>query len=279
MDLIEQLTALVQKPTELKREEGQTPLAVIPDNMTLVDLEKHDANPSRIRQSVSLTSIGKFVQLVNRFSNEHSIVFIAPDLKSLGGGAGKPLATAVIDYHRTGAPEWGSNRISLEARASLAYQKLMELDGKLMDQPDFAKSLEELARFSHTHAQADLLEIAQTMRLTSKGEFKNYDDEVSGSVDIRYDLQVQASAGTTERKLSVPTEIGFSVSLIEGLPAAVVPVKLLYRTPASPGQKVQMGIKIIDRTWIEEAAIAGVTERIETETNLEAYPGTFRLGE
>lgn len=276
-ELIEQLVSALQQPRELERKPGQEPLAIIPDNMTLVDLEKFDAHPSRVRQHVSLTSIAKFTQLVNRFKNDLSIVFIAPDLKSLGSG-GKPLATAIIDYHSTDKPEWGSNRICLEARPSLAYQKLMDLDNKLMDQPDFAKALEEIARFSNTHAQADLLEIAQTMRLTSKGEFKNYDDEITGSLDIRYDVAVSATAGV-ERKLTVPTEIGFKVSLIDGLDAVVVPVKLLYRTPAGPGQKVQMGIKIIDRTWIEEAAIAGVTQLIEDETALEAYPGTFRLGE
>lgn len=276
-ELIDTLLSALQKPTELPREVGQKPLAIIPDNMTLVDLEKFDANPSRIHQHISLTSIAKFTQLVNRFKNELSIVFIAPDLKSLGRD-GKPLATAIIDYHATDKPEWGNNRICLEARPSLAYQKLMDLDNKLMDQPDFAKALEEIARFSNTHAQADLLEIAQTMRLTSKGEFKNYDDEITGSLDIRYDVAVSATAGV-ERKLTVPTEIGFKVALIDGLEAVVVPVKLLYRTPAGPGQKVQMGIKIIDRTWIEEAAITGVTQLIEDETLLEAYPGTFRLGE
>lgn len=274
--LIGQLISALQNqgPQILKRDGAAGPLAVVPDNMGVVDLEKYGIAPTAIRQSVELHNLEDFTSLVNRFKNDASIIFVSPNLKSLAGGG--TLATAVIDYHGKDAPAWGNNTITLKARASLAYEKLMALDGKLLPQPDFAVAIEDVSAFASSIPRADLLEIAQTLRLTSKGDFSNFNDEASGSVDFRYNLQVNASAGTSvERKLTVPAQVSFKVAVLDGLDPVDVPVKLLYRTPNSTNDKVQMGFKILDRAWIEDAALQQVASTISEGTKLEAFKGGF----
>ena len=274
--LIGQLISALQNqgPQILKRDGAAGPLAVVPDNMGVVDLEKYGIAPTAIRQSVELHNLEDFTSLVNRFKNDASIIFVSPNLKSLAGGG--TLATSVIDYHGKDAPAWGNNTITLKARASLAYEKLMALDGKLLPQPDFAVAIEDVSAFASSIPRADLLEIAQTLRLTSKGDFSNFNDEASGSVDFRYNLQVNASAGTSvERKLTVPAQVSFKVAVLDGLDPVDVPVKLLYRTPNSTNDKVQMGFKILDRAWIEDAALQQVASTISEGTKLEAFKGGF----
>jgi uncharacterized protein YfdQ (DUF2303 family) len=274
--LIGQLISALQNqgPQILKRDGAAGPLAVVPDNMGVVDLEKYGIAPTAIRQSVELHNLEDFTSLVNRFKNDASIIFVSPNLKSLAGGG--TLATAVIDYHGKDAPAWGNNTITLKARASLAYEKLMALDGKLLPQPDFAVAIEDVSAFASSIPRADILEIAQTLRLTSKGDFSNFNDEASGSVDFRYNLQVNASAGTSvERKLTVPAQVSFKVAVLDGLDPVDVPVKLLYRTPNSTNDKVQMGFKILDRAWIEDAALQQVASTISEGTKLEAFKGGF----
>lgn len=274
--LIGQLISAIQSqgPQLLERDGAAGPLGVIPDGMSVVDLEKYGLAPTSIRQSVELHNLADFTSLVNRFKNAASIIFVSPNLKSLAGGG--TLATAVIDYHGKDSPAWGNNTITLKARASLAYEKLMALDGKLMPQPEFAVAIEDVSAFASSIARGDLLEVAQTLRLTSKGDFSSFNDEASGSVDFRYALQVNASAGTSvERKLSVPAQVTFRVAVLDGLDAVDVPVKLLYRTPNSSSDKVQMGFKILDRAWIEDAALQQVAETISEGTELEAFKGGF----
>ena len=93
-------------------------------------------------------------------------------------------------------------------------------------------------------------------------------------MDFKFDLQVRASAGTQERKLTVPSHLGFHVPLIDGMAPTDVQAKFLYRVPDGPGGKVQLGIRIVDRPWLEDAAIRDVAAVVAEETGLPVYVGT-----
>lgn len=264
------------------------PLAVAPDDFKVHDLEAFAERPTRIRETVVLTGLTSFIPYVNRFKNHSSTIFVVPDLSQLSKSS--TLATAVIDYHLakplqlvdgSGPPEvlapgarWGSHKVTLKASPSLAYAKLLEIDSKLMAQDEFARWVEGMARFATSHAAADLIELARTLQLTSKGAFKTFDDDFSGSVGFVYDVQVRADAGSAERRLTVPQEIVFQVALIDGLDEVPVPVKFLYRVPAEVGGKVQVGIKIIDRLWLEKAAIDTVAAKLHADTELDVFVGS-----
>lgn len=251
----------------------------VPENYNLHSLEEFEPAPNRIRATVEAVGIDSFTSYINRFKNPDSTIFITPDLTQLAHGA--CLATAVIDYHASGTaeflerPRWGDHVVTLYARPSLPYAKLLALDGKLLDQPSFAQALEDIARFSSSHPAADLIEVARTISLTSKGDFKSFEDELSGSVDFKFDLAVRASAGTQTRSLTVPSVIAFNIPLIEGLSPVTVEAKFLYRVPDGPGGKVSLGIKIVDRVWLEDAAIREAHTKIAELTSLPVYVGKF----
>lgn len=274
-EIIASLVAAIAQPQKIDVD-GHDIIALPPGWITEDNTDLRDS-PVRVEQVVTMTGLPSFLDYVNRFKGASSSIFITPDLTQLANGA--VLARAFLDYHTEDAamgaiPAWLRHEVKLTARPSLAYAKLLAMDGKLMDQPTFATSLEDIARFASSHDAADLLEIARTLSLTSKGDFKSFEDEFSGSVDFRYDLAVRASAGTQERKLSVPSHIDFTIPLIDGLSPVQVQAKLLYRVPDSPGGKVSLGVRIVDRVWLEEAAITETAGNISEATSLPVYVGS-----
>lgn len=271
------LVALVG-PSQL---DPKSRLLLMHEDQKIHDLEHLAERPARIRQHFAAAGIDAFTGYVNRYKDANSTIFITPTLTQLANGA--VLATAVLDYHESGAPElsgdndprWGQHVVTLAARPSLPYAKLLALDGKFMDQPQFAQALEDIARFASSHSQADLVETARTISLTSKGDFKSFEDELSGSVDFKFDVRVGATAGTAERKLTVPSTIDFTIPLIDGLDPVVITTKFKYRVPESPGAKVTLGIQIVDRVWLEDAAIAEAKGKLADATGLPVYVGAL----
>lgn len=279
-ELIAAVLGLAAKP-EIVVIDGNEVL-LRPDGWDLQGLEHYRQRPDRIENTITITGVDSFLQYVNRFKGAESSIFITPDLTQLANGA--TLATAIIDYHggedtdQTGSgrqlADHQTHKVLLRGRPSIAYGKLLALDGKLLAQDEFARALEDIARFSSSHAAGDLLDIARTLSLTSKGDFKSFEEEFSGSVDFKFDLQVRASAGTQERKLTVPSHLGFNIPLIDGMAPTELQAKFLYRVPDGPGGKVQLGIRIVDRPWLEDAAIRDVAAVVAEETGLPVYVGT-----
>lgn len=267
----------------LDRFKPQEPVAIIdvpslPNGVVAIhqdyrveDTENLEEKPHAIRAGVALVGIGSFVNYVNKFKDSDSLLFVSPDVTSIGRG--QALATAVLDYHGKDDPRWGRHVVTLSAGPGKVYEKLIALDGKLLDQSEFAKLIEELAKFSLNVPPATLLEICRTLKLSQKGEFKSAEDDVSGSVDFVFNVAVSASAGSADQRLTVPQEIVFRASPIEGMAEVEVPVKFLYRVPEQVGGKVQVGIKIIDRTWLEKAAIEMVAEKLTEDTGLLTLTG------
>lgn len=254
-------------------------VVAINDGYSAKNLEYHLPTPTRVRAKTNLTSVPDFVNYVNRFKSADSILFVTPTLESLSKNGN--IVTAILDFHKQGpegTPQWGDHRVYMSARPSQAYQKLIDIDKQFLDQQEFAKKVEELAKFCNSHAAADIVEIARTLQLFSKGEFRSFDDDVSGSTDLAYSVQVTGKAGTQERHLTVPNEISFYVPLIDGMDAQLVPVKFKYRVPEEAGGKVRMGIEIIDRVWLEKAAVEAVAQKVSVETDLLALVGTFEAG-
>lgn len=279
--LLQQFVAAIAQPVHIRREDVE--FTALPPGWEATNVNDLRTAPERVGTHVTLLGLDSFNSYVNRFKNGHSTIFITPDLTKLSGSM--TLAKAFLEYHEAGGgtaptrPVFLTHVASLTARPSLVYSKLLELDGKLMDQTAFAQALEDIARYSSSHAAADLLEVARTINLTSKGAFKNYEDDFSGSTEFRFDLQVSANAGTQERRLVVPSTIEFRCPLIDGLSETTVQTKFQYRIPSGPDGRVQLGIKVNDRAYLEEQAILEAASSIAESTGLHVLVGELSCSE
>lgn len=253
-------------------------------DLAATPVENYNAiGPAKIEETIVLYNLGSFLAYVNRFKNADSTIFVTPDVSTISKSS--VIATAVIDYHQSAhqsvqseqeeRARWGIHTAKLMAAPSLAYLKLLNLHDKMLPQDVFARELNEIAKFSSSHAVADLMEIARTLSLTSAGQFQSFEDDLSGSVEFAYNVKVKASAGSQTQRLTVPSEIGFHVPVLDGSDATNVLCDFRYNIPDGPEDKVKLGIRIKDKTWIEKEALDGVAARIGDGTQLMTLSGTF----
>jgi uncharacterized protein YfdQ (DUF2303 family) len=250
------------------------PAVALPDGWKVESLEKLANSPSRVRQRLTVHRVTDFVDYVQRYKEPSSLIVFASKLS-----VGAPLAEAHLDYHHRDQlthASWNEHRIAFAPQPSLAYAMLTALDGKLMDQAAFAQAIRDLTRFVEEPKAADLLEVIRTLTLTSKGDFQSYDDDLTGSVQLRFDLQVSANAGTQNRKLDVPRELIFKLPVLEGDGSddSLIRAELLYRIPRGAGEKVQLGVRLPDRLWLERDLIQALADGIRQETGLLTIVGS-----
>lgn len=268
-DLIEQLSQLLGKPQLIEAPNTHADAVALPPGWKAESLEKFALTPARIEQRITTQRVVDFANYVNRYKEPHSLIVMAPSLS-----IGQPLAEAHIEYHErdteigVSMPHWNKHRAVYAPLASPAYQMLLDIDNKLFPQAEFATRIRDVARFVVQPAAADLLEVIRTLALTSKGEFASFDDDLTGSVQMRFDLQVSASAGTQQRKLDVPRELTFHVPLLLDSEPQTVRAELVYRIPRTKGDGVTLGIRLPERVWMEQALIEAQATAIGEATGL-----------
>lgn len=251
------------------------PMAILPDDHKLIDLERFSQFPSRTRKTVDLTTAKSFYNYVDRFKKKGSVAFVTPNLDTVN--ANSTIATVVFDYDDPELPQWGTHKANLKARPSLPYALLQQLHDKFYAQPDFAKMLKKLARFATAPDAATMLEIAQSLSLTSSGEFEHLEDDVSGSVKLNYSVAVSAKANSASQKkaLDVPEHFEFQMPVMEGGDPQTISCEFRYRVPASAESKLALGISIVDKEYIEKDALDAVALGIVETTGLLVLMGSY----
>lgn len=253
----------------------------VPAGYQVTGIEQFREFPRHIKETLRLTTIGSFCDYVNRYKREgESLVMINPDLATIN--ATSALATAFIDYHTPNSPtriaeqpRKASHQAAFHPTPSPAYAMLCSMDGKLLEQDAFCLHLRDLTRFCTSHPGGELLEIIRTLSLTSRGEYQSHNDDVNGSVRLKYNVDVEASAGTQEKSLTVPSTISFAVPVfLDDAETTEIVTELCYRTPRQSGGKVQLGLRLPDRLWLEHQRIEAVASKIRDATGLLVLTGT-----
>ena len=248
------------------------PLVSVPKDFTVKSLEPFMPAPNRIDGVTDLHQYGAFVEYVNRYKSAWARIFVSPDIVFKTGGE---LAVAHLDYPGPDVPEWSTHSARLLVQPSLEYKLLTDLDSKLLSQDDFARMMLLLSRFCSSMSGADLLELAQRLTLTSKGGFRSFNDDFNGSVNFAYDVQVSAKVDSTATKtIEVPSTITFNMPMLIGGEAVSIVADFLYRIPEEPGGKINMGLRLTDRLYVERDLLNALVSQLGGDTNLPTAVGT-----
>lgn len=249
------------------------PIAAVPDGVQLKSLEQLLPAPLRTVGTTRLHQYPAFVAYVNKYKTPDGMIFVAPDIAFRTGGT---LAHAVLDFPAPDKPSWSGHCAELIVQPSIEYKMLTDLDGKLLEQDVFARSMLNLARFCTSMSAADLLELAQKLTLTSKGAFRSINDDLSGSVSVAYDVQVSAKvdSGTTTKNIDVPSSISFNLPMLLGGSPVSINADLLYRIPDEAGGKIKLGIRLPDRVYVERDVLEALVAQLSTDTNLAVAVGS-----
>ncbi|SHY14284.1 DUF2303 family protein [Mycobacteroides abscessus] len=107
-------------------------------------------------------------------------------------------------------------------------------DGRFHTQLEFGDLIEQAGHLITSHQAADVMEIVDSIRASSKGSFESGIKRATSSVNLTYSEEVSAKAGTATRQLEVPREITLSARPFEDYP--VIEVRCWLRLNISQGQ-------------------------------------------
>ena len=149
--------------------EGRSFLIVPPGSDALDITDPQDrAQPKRVIQGVTVQTVDSLVDYVARFSNTESVLFADISGNSI---------TALIDYHAAAqegvvTPEQVGHRASMVLPFSEEWRTWTSISGKLMEQLEFARFLEENACDVAAPSGADLLETVRDLQARRKVDFR-----------------------------------------------------------------------------------------------------------
>lgn len=172
--------------------------------------------------------------------------------------------TAVLDAHANDQARFGEHRLHLQLRRTKAWEEWLALDGKLVDQDRFANFLEDhLVNLVEPEAAA-MLEIAQSIKATTKADFQSSSRLQSGERKFAYIEDTKASAGA-KGDLAIPEVFKIAVPPFEGADAYSMTARFKYRLDHS---HLTLGYKLEQPEERAKAAftdvLAAIADGIDT---------------
>ncbi|QSM00090.1 hypothetical protein SEA_CASHLINE_51 [Gordonia phage Cashline] len=199
-----------------------------------------------------VTDVPSFLAELDRYS-------IDPDFSTLWGDETKGRVEAVYNDHHADGAGLRDNRLRLELRADQDWTAWHQLSGQYLRQEEFGDRVEELLHTVVEPAQADLMEVIDSIRATSKGSFESKISRADGGQQLEYKEDVSTTAGKSGQ-LEVPKTVTLAIRPWEGLDT--YKVEGWFRLRVQNGQ-LSLAIKLKPTRSILRAAWADVIEQIE----------------
>lgn len=226
-EIVRQLNAalLVKRPTDGGTGAG-VPFVTIPEDYKIENLEKFLPAPIVTRQSITVRDINSFTGYAKKFHNDDSVIFADDGWKGSLMGV-TPSVTAILDYHGVGKPQHGVHRATLIPRLSEAWGRWVKFCSEEFGQAAFAQFLEENMVDVVEPVGADLIEITRGIQGTQKGEFKSGVRLQSGSFNLTYSMETNATV--QQGNVEVPESIKLGIPVFENDVAYSIKAWLRYR--------------------------------------------------
>lgn len=190
---------------------------IIPSGCELKDFEQYLDNPRKIMAAPIFTGVESFIDYFNRYSNEHSTIFIERGLNGDIGERMEPRMHAILDYHEeTLKPKFGSHEGYLQLRLSDEFKTWNHINDKFRDQQNFAEFIEDHSQCFIKPESARMIEIALSLRAKTDVEFENQRQLHNGTQTIKFKETMKATAGETG-EIVIPENIEVAIKIFEGI--------------------------------------------------------------
>lgn len=221
-----------------------------------IDLSALAEHPLRAKSVDKVLQTDSFVELVRRWHTGETVIYVQPNEFS---------AVAVFDDHGavggSGAAGWREHRLQLSWRRSPGWNRWAMAHRKMLSQDDFAELVEDGLTEIARPAGADLLELAQSIKVTSSAAFQSDRRLANGQVQLNYVEELDGRAGR-DGQMTIPASITLLLAPIDGSQPIEVVARFRYRLQ---GGKLTLGV-IIDRLDdVLADAVAGEVDRIRAE--------------
>jgi len=271
--VVEQLTREAVEPREI--EHG---LYLAPGDETgsrVIDvrdqIERTKDHPRRKTGAVTLAQHDSFVAYLAKHALPETEVWADID---------KDRITAVINAHAAvagdpddeGVAGWGDHRATLQLVTTQDWRDWTGNSGKLVGQQEFAEFVEQhLPNFLRPSA-ADMLELAQTIKGSTKVSFESSKRVKSGETAIEWREETTATAGK-KGTIDIPDTIDLGMQVYEAGAPYKLTARFRYRIGAGAGQLV-LGYVLERDGDVKRDAFGQVVQQVAADAERDVWHGT-----
>lgn len=236
------------------------PFIILPNHYHAEDISKFLA-PTRIQAQPQMIESGSFIDYVNRFKSEDTLIFAG--VSDTGANL-----VAILDYHTEGLePAYCAHRVTFQTIPTKEWSDWMAANTKRMDQVAFATWLEENYPLITDPSGAVLLELVQTLIGKSDVRYNSAIRLKSGSskLDFEEDVTLRGTSTTKEGEVELPQVITAGIAPFQGTEKYEVKARLKYRIES---RKLQLWFETIAQHRIVRDAILGIVKEIAEKTKI-----------
>lgn len=203
-------------------------------------IDSYRTAPQRKSGTAKVFTLDSFIDLTNRHKTENTVIFANTDWQ-------KPSLTAVVDYHKIDSVDADNlkHRINYEFPLSEEWQAWTKLNGKPLDQEEFASFIEDHIADLATPDEAEeldfqnkfsfkiafptqLVELSRGLQVNADTRIKNVVSLQNGAGQIVFEEEHQ-TLDKSGNRIDVPGMFILSVPPFFGGEVARIPVRLRYR--------------------------------------------------
>ena len=266
--VVERLVRQTQPLLTIDNNSDIPPLAVVPPGCVIESLEHFLPRPLRIKAAPAFEDIRGFCVYINEFKGAATRMWV----KAVPGGA---IFLAIIDHHTK--EEEGDKLVAgwcnHSARFNLKYSPEWNLwkgmSGKWVGQLEMAEFIQDNIRDVANPPGAEMLELTQTLRVTTNVEFDAQHLLKNGQVKLNYAENVVAKAGVGE--MVMPETFDLGIPVFEHQSRFKITCKLRFRVES---KKLTMRIDIPGLHAILKEVLEAVVEDVEDNTGLHPMWGS-----
>jgi uncharacterized protein YfdQ (DUF2303 family) len=230
------------------------------------DPERYEATPRARRGPFTVYDVDSLVAYTKRHAD--------PAATATWVDMTSNAIVSVLNDHGTtdeaGAdPRWGDHQAVMPLKTTPEWDHWTKHDGDLVGQEAFAEHIEDGVREIVTPDAASMLEIAQTFHAHTDAQFRQATRLASGQVNLRYDEETTARAGTNG-EMEVPSVFTLGISPFLGEQPYEVTARLRFRVS---GGTLRIGYKLDRPEQILRDAMLAIAERLRGELDTPVFIG------
>ena len=244
------------------------PIAILPNNMQLHSLEKHNATRNNFRAKFSTYNFDSLIAYAKTHEQDGAQCFI--DEKSLG-------AEIVFDVGNREKPLHAQHRALLKMEKTAAFKALCDFQGSKCDQREFSDWLEDWADYITAYTDAEekmlLTNAVQAVRKITLDYARNEEHEVGDFAASKSAMEsVEAKS-----KLQLPKYFVFNTHTYKGLDSQAFTLRLSVLTG---GNAPVLVARLIKAEQIQEAIAKEFADKLThalADTEIKVNIGTVEI--
>lgn len=241
-------------------------------DLTAESLTAQARRPARASGSRTVADLDSFLAELKRRP-------LPADSGTLWGCAQSGTITAIYNDHGDSEDDDSAGHrddsLTMVLKKDDDWKAWHELSGKLFSQEDFGDKIEELLHTITRPDQADLMEVIDSVRSSSSGEFESRISRADGAQRLTYNVEHQTTAGRT-RELEVPQTISMDLRPWDGH-VETYPVDAWFRLRIVQG-KLTLGVKLKPTRQLLRTAWLDVTDKVKDAAGRPVYSAESAWG-